>query len=64
MMRQVMWDEINGDTVLTILSRLPEVLPKVARLVLENIEIIVVDYASWKQRVLKRQAVKENKYDQ
>jgi hypothetical protein len=64
MMRQAMWDEIDGDTTLTILSRLPDVLPKAARLIWKDIEIMVADYALWKQRVLKHQSTKEDRYGQ
>jgi len=63
MMRQAMWDEIDGDTLLTILSRLPEVLPKTARITWADVEIIIADYTFWKQRVLKCQSAKGNEHE-
>ncbi len=55
MMRQEMWRVIDGDTVMAALGHLTEVLPAAAHVSYENISVIVVDYALWKQKVLKIQ---------
>jgi len=56
MMRQPMWDTIDGDTVLTSLERLTEVLPAAARIRVGGVEAIVADYELWKRLVRRRQA--------
>jgi hypothetical protein len=56
MMRQAMWDTIDGETLLTVLSDLADVLPDTARIRIEGVEVIVADYALWKRLVLERQS--------
>jgi hypothetical protein len=55
MMRQVMWDEIDGDTVWTTLDGVAAVLPAAARVRVADVEAIVADYALWKRLVRQRQ---------
>jgi hypothetical protein len=55
MMRQVMWDEIDGDTVWTTLDGVATVLPAAARVRVADVEAIVADYALWKRLVRQRQ---------
>ena len=55
MMRQPMWDTIDGDTILTTLEGLAKTLPAAARIRVGNIEAIVADYELWKRLVRRRQ---------
>jgi len=55
MMRQPMWDTIDGDTILTTLEGLAEVLPAAARIRISGAEAIVADYELWKRLVRRRQ---------
>lgn len=63
MMRPVMWNTIDGNTVLTNLDHLPAILPYTARISLDNIDIIVADYDIWKGLVYQLQS-DENKKDE
>jgi hypothetical protein len=56
MMRQAMWDAIDGETILTTLSNLVNVLPDAARVRVSGVEVIVADYALWKRLVLQCQS--------
>jgi hypothetical protein len=59
MMRQAMWDVIDGETILTTLSNLNNVLPATARVRVSGVEVIVADYALWKRLVFQCQSEKE-----
>jgi hypothetical protein len=59
MMHQAMWDVIDGETILTTLSDLVNVLPDAARVRVSGVEVIVADYALWKRLVFQRQSEKE-----
>lgn len=56
MMRQPMWNEIDGDTILTTLEGLTKGLPAAARIRIGDAEAIVADYELWKRLVRRRQA--------
>jgi len=56
MMRQPMWNAIDGDTILTTIEALAEVLPTAARIRIGDAEVIVTDYELWKRLVRRRQA--------
>jgi hypothetical protein len=56
MMHQAMWDVIDGETILTTLSNLVNVLPDAARVRVSGVEAIVADYALWKRLVLQCQS--------
>jgi hypothetical protein len=56
MMRQPMWDKIDGDTILTTLEGLTEALSAAAQIRVGNTEAIVADYELWKRLVRRRQA--------
>jgi len=56
MMHQAMWDVIDGETILTTLSNLVNVLPDAARVRVSGVEVIVADYALWKRLVLQCQS--------
>ena len=53
--RETMWEEIDGETVSTVVEDLPKIFPKPARIRHRNVEFIVVGYELWKQKVLQRQ---------
>ena len=59
MMRQTMWNVIDGETILTTLSNLINVLPATARVRVSGVEVIVADYALWKGLVFQRQSARE-----
>lgn len=50
-LQDVTWEAINGETLLTLLSDLGEVLPRPARISYHGGELIVADYADWKERM-------------
>jgi hypothetical protein len=50
-LQDMAWERIDGETLLTILSHLGEVLPKPARIAYHNGELVVADYADWKRRM-------------
>jgi hypothetical protein len=56
MMRQPMWDTIDGETILTTLSDLAETLPETARIHIAGTTIVVADYDFWKRLVLECQS--------
>jgi len=56
MMRQAMWDTIDGETVLATLGNLANVLPDTACLYISDVKIIVADYETWKRLVHQRQS--------
>ncbi len=56
MMRQPMWNTIDGNTILTTIEALVEVLPAAARIRIGDAEVIVTDYELWKRLVRRRQA--------
>lgn len=56
MMRQAMWNAIDGETTLTTLSNLANVLPTTGRVHISGIEVVVADYALWKRLVHRHQS--------
>ena len=56
LMRQAMWDTIDGEIVLATLRNLPNVLPDTAHVYISNVKVIVADYETWKQLVRQRQS--------
>jgi hypothetical protein len=50
-----MWQTIDGDTLLVLLTKIATHLPDALRLVYEGHELVVVDYALWKQKILQYQ---------
>ncbi|NOX60334.1 MAG: hypothetical protein GXP42_00060 [Chloroflexi bacterium] len=50
-----MWNAIDGETLLTQLTELPEVLPQTARILHRGDELVVVDYDVWKKKMRKYQ---------
>jgi len=53
------WDAIDGETQLTALTSLLDVLPAVAEIRHGGQSLVVVDYLEWKERVVRRQRGKE-----
>jgi hypothetical protein len=56
MMRQTMWSIIDGETILTTLNEMAQVLPETARIHVSGVELIVADYAFWKRLVWQYQS--------
>ena len=56
MMRQAMWDVIDGETILTTVNDLVSVLPDTARVRVADVEVVVADYTLWKRLVLQHQS--------
>jgi len=56
MMRQAMWDVIDGETILTAVNDLANVLPDTARVRVADVEVVVADYTLWKRLVLRHQS--------
>ena len=56
LMRQVMWEVIDGETILTSLDDLADALPDVAHMRISDLEVIVADYTLWKKLVRRRQS--------
>lgn len=63
MMRQAMWATIDGETILTTLSNLADVLPDAACVRISGVEVIVADYELWKRLVRQRQSGKKVESD-
>jgi len=55
-MKPDMWQVIDGDTILVLLEDLADTLPEAARIDHRGIQLTVIDYAEWKDRVRARQA--------
>jgi hypothetical protein len=53
------WDAIDGETRLTALPRVLDVLPAVAEIRHGGQNLVVVDYPEWKERVIRQQRLKE-----
>jgi hypothetical protein len=62
-MQQDMWDVINGETLLVLLSEIADTLPQAARIVHEGLGLTVIDYETWKEKV-RRQQEKDSKNDE
>jgi hypothetical protein len=54
-MQQKMWNVINGETILVLLEEIAATLPQVARIVHEGLELTVIDYDAWKEKVRRQQ---------
>jgi len=54
-LKQPAWDAIDGETIPTRLSALPDVLPAAAEIEHGGRTLIVIDYVEWKTRLLRRQ---------
>ena len=50
-LQDVAWEAIDGQTLLTLLSDLEEVLPQPARIPYHGGHLVVADYADWKERM-------------
>jgi hypothetical protein len=60
--QQSMWQEIDGDTLLTLLEEIADTLPKAAHITHKGTTLTVIDYQLWKEKVRRRQS-KEDKHD-
>jgi hypothetical protein len=59
-MQQGMWHKINGETFLVLLEQIAETLPQAARIVHEGLELTVIDYDTWKEKVRQQQKKEDN----
>jgi hypothetical protein len=63
-MKTEMWHTINGETLLVLLEQVADTLPSAARIVHAGIELTVIDYDTWKNRVKRRQAQESEEGDE
>jgi hypothetical protein len=54
-MRADVWQTIDGDTLLVLLEQIADTLPQAMRIVHQAIELTVIDYETWKEKVRHRQ---------
>lgn len=54
-MKPDMWQAIDGDTLLVLLEEIVDTLPHAARIEHQGLQLTVIDYAEWKERVRARQ---------
>jgi len=54
-MQAEMWRTIDGETVLVLLEQVADMLSQATRIIHEGVELIVVDYETWKAKVYHRQ---------
>jgi hypothetical protein len=59
-----MWQTIDGETLLVLLEQVADTLPNAARIVHAGIELTVIDYETWKDKVKRRQAQKSEESDE
>jgi hypothetical protein len=50
-----MWQTIDGETLLVLLERVADTLPQAARIVHQGVELTVIEYETWKEKVKRRQ---------
>lgn len=53
--QQGMWKVINGETVLALLEEIAATLPQAARIRHRGLELTVIDYETWKEKVQRQQ---------
>lgn len=50
-MQTAMWETIDGETLLVLLSEIADTLPQAMRLVHQGVELTIIDYDVWKEKV-------------
>jgi hypothetical protein len=50
-----MWEDIDGETLAVALEQAAKVLPAAACVTHRGVELVVVDYEVWKEKVLIKQ---------
>ncbi|MBN1815561.1 MAG: hypothetical protein JXA14_27255 [Anaerolineae bacterium] len=50
-----MWQAIDGETLLVLLEQVAGTMPHAARIVQSGVELTVIDYETWKEKVKRRQ---------
>jgi hypothetical protein len=50
-MQAEMWRTIDGETVMVLLEQVADMLSQATRIIHEGVELIVVDYETWKAKV-------------
>jgi hypothetical protein len=54
-MQAAMWETIDGETLLVLLSEIADTLPQAMRIIHQGVELIVIDYELWKKKVQRYQ---------
>lgn len=57
--QQGMWQVINGETLLVLLEEIAATLPQATRIVYRGLELTVIDYETWKEKVKRQQNKRE-----
>lgn len=60
MMRETVWQAMDGDTLACELEEAPSLLPQAIQVEYANRIWVIVDYHMWKQRVKDRQQEEHN----
>jgi hypothetical protein len=63
-MQAAMWETIDGETLLVLLSEIADTLPQAMRIIHQGVELIVIDYELWKKKVQRYQTRKEKNHEQ
>lgn len=53
-----MWQKIDGDTLLILLEEITDTLPQTMHIIHQGIDVVVIDYELWKEKVRKQQISK------
>ena len=59
-----MWETIDGETLLVLLSEIADTLPQAMRIIHQGVELTVIDYEIWKEKVQRYQTRKEKNHEQ
>ena len=54
MLQLAAWDQIDGETITSLLAEATRHFPQPARIQLEAGSVVIADYNLWKQKVLQR----------
>ena len=46
-----MWETIDGETLLVLLSEIADTLPQAMRIIHQGVKLTVIDYEIWKEKV-------------
>lgn len=63
-MQAAMWETIDGETLLVLLSEIADTLPQAMRIIHQGVELTVIDYEIWKEKVQRYQTRKEKNHEQ
>ncbi|MFQ5856665.1 MAG: hypothetical protein ACE5LU_13595 [Anaerolineae bacterium] len=60
MLQLATWEQIDGETITSLLAEATRHFPQPARVELERGSVVIADYNVWKQKVLQRQGEMED----